>query len=181
MDDLNLGLHIDVNGGFVHRVCTVIIYLNDGVEGGRTVFPCAGGSVESQRLGEVLLERRCFHSTSAEIVEADEPASRLMELASSARTTLRVRPQRGAAVLFFSLLPVPGDAADEAPRPDPWSWHGGAGVHGVLGKWTLQYFREVPKKYRGGETEVSYVAALRRRVEEAAGMWSGVICLDELD
>ena len=30
-DDLSIGLHLDVNGGFPHCVCSVILYLNEAV------------------------------------------------------------------------------------------------------------------------------------------------------
>ncbi|CAE8686293.1 unnamed protein product [Polarella glacialis] len=40
-DDLSIGLHLDVNGGLPHCLCSVIVYLNSLEAGGRTVFPCA--------------------------------------------------------------------------------------------------------------------------------------------
>eukprot|EP00411_Alexandrium_monilatum_P076530 CAMPEP_0175490716 /NCGR_PEP_ID=MMETSP0096-20121207/1399_1 /TAXON_ID=311494 /ORGANISM="Alexandrium monilatum, Strain CCMP3105" /LENGTH=464 /DNA_ID=CAMNT_0016792635 /DNA_START=1 /DNA_END=1392 /DNA_ORIENTATION=+ len=169
-DDLSIGLHQDVNGGFDHCVCSVIVYLNS-CAGGRTVFPCAGDE-RSQVLGNELTAAGHTHTSHRRVHEAGSGlcAAELVERAEAAPGALRIAPRRGAAVLFFTLLGEEGDAglADGPPARDPWSWHGGAAVQGRLGKWTLQIFKEVPLEHRGGPREAAYVGALRRRALGAA-------------
>eukprot|EP00929_Paragymnodinium_shiwhaense_P118315 TRINITY_DN90251_c0_g1_i1.p1 TRINITY_DN90251_c0_g1~~TRINITY_DN90251_c0_g1_i1.p1 ORF type:complete len:530 (-),score=96.14 TRINITY_DN90251_c0_g1_i1:894-2483(-) len=167
-DDLNVGLHVDPNGGFSHRVCTVILYLNDCVSG-RTVFPCVGDS-SCHPLGRDLIHGGHTH-TSHSGVEEGSLASQghsLMEKAECSNQALRVTPSAGSALLFFSLLDevAGGSGAPEGVAVDPLTWHGGASVVSPdVGKWTVQFFKEVPKEQRiDAASEAAYVGRLRRRV-----------------
>ncbi|CAJ1392172.1 unnamed protein product [Effrenium voratum] len=149
-DDLSIGLHMDVNGGFPFCVCSVIIYLNDVEQGGRTVFPCT--DLRCRELGCQLARAGHTHTSHS---SASGEAADLVRLAGE--EGLRISPRAGAALWFFSL----GDAGEV----DGSSWHGGAAVGGHLGKWTLQIFKEVPLPQR---TDLgAFCAALRRR---AAGL-----------
>ncbi|CAJ1367602.1 unnamed protein product [Effrenium voratum] len=149
-DDLSIGLHMDVNGGFPFCVCSVIIYLNDVEQGGRTVFPCT--DLRCRELGCQLARAGHTHTSHS---SASGKAADLVRLAGE--EGLRISPRAGAALWFFSL----GDAGEV----DGSSWHGGAAVGGHLGKWTLQIFKEVPLPQR---TDLgAFCAALRRR---AAGL-----------
>ena len=188
-DDLNIGLHMDINGGFPHCVCSVILYLN-ACEGGRTVFP-AFQDERSRDLGAQIASGGHTHTSHSGLGGCGEAAAELVECGSRAPGALRVSPQRGAALVFFTLLgrertKEEAEAGDEryapAPAPDPHSWHGGSDVQGDIGKWTLQIFKEVPLAVRqeGPAREARYVAELRERLARAArppapGM------LDEMD
>ena len=41
-DDLSIGLHLDVNGGFPHCACSVILYLNEAGS-------CSAGLIKSEK------------------------------------------------------------------------------------------------------------------------------------
>lgn len=164
--EFELGLHLDVNSGFAHRACTLMVYLNS-CERGSTVFPCAGDA-ESGALGARLASSGATHTNSKAVVSRglQSASVELIRRAAEEPSSLRVAPQRGKACLFFNLLGSPG-AAGDAPAPDPLSWHGGGAVAGAVGKWTLQFFKEVPMEHRGVPREAAYVAALRRRLLSA--------------
>lgn len=178
-DDLSIGLHLDINGGFSHCVCSVIVYLNS-CEGGRTVFP-AFADERSQDLGTALASAGITHTSNSAVTDSglEDIAAELVERCHSCQGGLRVTPQRGAAFVFFTLLgqkrpgeeQMAGGKTASAPMPDPHAWHGGAAVKGTLGKWTLQIFKEVPLKNReeGPTAEAAYVAGLRTRMLAAAG------------
>eukprot|EP00439_Symbiodinium_sp_Y106_P043197 s6793_g5.t1 len=105
-DDLSIGLHLDVNGGFPHYVCSVILYLNEVESGGRTVFPCAEtpnmpGEEEAlcRALGEVLAGAGHTHTSHSAAAEAlGEQAAELVRRANGSLAGLRVVPRRGAAL-----------------------------------------------------------------------------------
>ncbi|CAE7556073.1 RPL34 [Symbiodinium natans] len=179
-DDLSIGLHLDVNGGFPHCACSVILYLNEVEKGGRTVFPCAApcaceeDNEEVARclgLGEVLAGAGHTHTSHSGVAETlGEEAAELVRRASGSLAGLRVAPQRGAALCFFTLR-TEGDRF----MPDPASWHGGAAVAGRVGKWTLQIFKEVPISHRcggpaeeDGSLQAKYIESLRQRLLQAA-------------
>ncbi|OLP87364.1 putative prolyl 4-hydroxylase 10 [Symbiodinium microadriaticum] len=176
-DDMSIGLHLDVNGGFPHCVCSVILYLNEVESGGRTVFPCAEtpnahGEEEAccRALGEVLAGAGHTHTSHSAVAEAlGEQAAELVRRANGRLAGLRVVPRRGAALCFFTLRPE-GAEGCESFGPDPASWHGGAAVAGRLGKWTLQIFKEVPISHRcgGPAEEARYIESLRQRLLQAA-------------
>eukprot|EP00927_Polykrikos_kofoidii_P066773 TRINITY_DN62339_c0_g1_i1.p1 TRINITY_DN62339_c0_g1~~TRINITY_DN62339_c0_g1_i1.p1 ORF type:complete len:450 (-),score=73.11 TRINITY_DN62339_c0_g1_i1:3-1352(-) len=169
-DDMSIGLHVDINGGVEHCVCSVIVYLNS-CDGGRTVFPCVGDD-RSRRMAEQLTRAGHTHTSHSSVHEAGlgPCAAELVQRAEVSRDALRIQPRRGTAVLFFTLLGEESSlgVADCPPACDPWSWHGGAAVTGDHGKWTLQIFKEVPPQHRGGAKEAAYIATLRRRILAAA-------------
>eukprot|EP00929_Paragymnodinium_shiwhaense_P096538 TRINITY_DN58147_c0_g1_i1.p1 TRINITY_DN58147_c0_g1~~TRINITY_DN58147_c0_g1_i1.p1 ORF type:complete len:641 (+),score=138.37 TRINITY_DN58147_c0_g1_i1:56-1978(+) len=170
-DDLNVGLHVDPNGGFSHRVCTVILYLND-CESGRTVFPCVGDQA-SHSSSRQLVSGGQTHTSSQGLESGGlaQEGKSLLERAETADDALRVAPTAGTALLFFSLLDkVEKDTeGKEFVAVDPLTWHGGASVRNDAGKWTVQFFKEVPfDKRRDAVSEASYVGGLRERVLQAA-------------
>mmetsp|Transcript_69988 Transcript_69988/g.193586 ORF Transcript_69988/g.193586 Transcript_69988/m.193586 type:complete len:476 (+) Transcript_69988:60-1487(+) len=191
-DDLNIGLHLDTNGGFPHCACSVILYL-DSCDAGRTVFP-AFRDERSRELGARLAAAGHTH-TSHSALEGSElgaAAAELVARASEGPGALRVAPCRGAALLFFTLQGRERTAAEReacdprytmAPAPDPRAWHGGTAVGGRLGKWTLQIFKEVPLSVRdqGPAKEAQYVAELRDRLVRAAPLLSPRTPLSDLD
>merc|ERR1712023_241508 len=113
---LDCGLHLDVNGGFHHRACTVILYLNS-CESGCTVFPCAGDK-RSRKLGSKLAAGGVSHTNSTAVKDAGlgEHATELLERAALPGA-LRVAPRTGCAALFFSLLGQSGLETEEARNP----------------------------------------------------------------
>ncbi|CAK0869922.1 unnamed protein product [Prorocentrum cordatum] len=154
--EFELGLHLDVNSGFAHRACTLMVYLNS-CERGFTVFPCAGDA-ESGALGVRLASSGATHTNSKAVVSRGlQGASvELIRRAAEEPSSLRVAPQRGKACLFFNLLGSRAAAggAEDAPAADPLSWHGGGAVAGAVGKWTLQFFKEArPDVGRGQDEE----------------------------
>ncbi|CAE7604854.1 P4H4 [Symbiodinium pilosum] len=177
-DELSIGLHLDVNGGFPHCVCSVIIYLNEVEKGGRTVFPCAAvpsmgedaeEAARSLALGQALAGAGHTHTSHSRVAETlAEEAAELVRRANGSQgrpAGLRVAPQRGAALCFFTL-----QSDSSSFVPDPSSWHGGAAVAGCVGKWTLQIFKEVPFSHRvgGPADEAKYIESLRHRFLQAA-------------
>ncbi|CAE7604357.1 P4H10 [Symbiodinium sp. CCMP2592] len=176
-DDLSIGLHLDVNGGFPHCVCSVILYLNEVDSGGRTVFPCAETpnmpaeeEARCRAVGEVLAGAGHTHTSHSAAAEAlGEQAAELVRRANGSLAGLRVVPTRGAALCFFTLRAKGGESGENF-GPDPASWHGGAAVTGRMGKWTLQIFKEVPISHRcgGPSEEARYIESLRQRFLQAA-------------
>lgn len=81
-----------------NRMITLLWYLNDVPQGGETVFPLTGPNK---------------FATEAEVVMA------------SCERGLKVRPRKGAALLWYNLLPL-GNAHEA--RPDRMSLHGGCDV-----------------------------------------------------
>lgn len=181
-DDFDVGLHVDVNGGFWHRACTIILYLN-ACERGFTVFPCLGDE-ESQALGSQLTGGKRTHTRSSAVKSAglENNAAQLIGRATSAPKAYRQQPRPGTALLFFNLLGTWDSCHEnEHPAVDPWSWHGGGAVAGAVGKWSLQFFKEVPIDQRDGEKEASYIAKLRRRLQEAVVVEDAEPSFSEMD
>jgi len=83
----------------VNRYATVFYYLNDVEEGGETVFPRSDATDDSYLLGPIHDYADCSRG-------------------------LRVKPQRGAALLWYNLLP----AGQMDAAVDEYSMHGGCTV-----------------------------------------------------
>ena len=109
-------------------------------------------------------DRAAFHLASDACVDAP-PRDGSAATAGAAVEWLRVRPQRGAALVFWSASAasddsqhhgMPAEATEAQHRnrragsfsgkewhPHWWMWHGGCRVWRGT-KWTLQKFKEVP-------------------------------------
>jgi hypothetical protein len=160
-------LHHDTNKA-PRRAATVLIYLsdaeNDGLEGGETIFPCLelrepsttvapdlctllGDAFASGerflRVTSASQDRPAFDETA--VAAVNEACAEPSASGSGSRVAtrllaggLRIRPERGAALLFFSR--GPGEGAPLIPE----TWHGGCRVRRGE-KWTMQLFKEVPE------------------------------------
>ena len=152
-------LHVDTNNEGTYRCVTVIVYLNDVPEGhgGETRFPLAGAATGSalRKASEAALASGATALFRQQPPGAAEPedgspthgtlgggdaAAPMLGAAESADCALRVRPQRGQAIVFWTLT---------SEGLDPNSWHSGARVlYGGGGKWIAQKFKELPASHR---------------------------------
>ena len=74
------------------------------------------------------------------VVPQVQPGATLLDAAEGVGAGVHVRPQRGAACVFWTM--------DER-GVDPSTWHNGAKVlYGGGGKWIAQKFKEVPAAQR---------------------------------
>jgi hypothetical protein len=144
---------------------TMIIYLNDVDEGGGTVWPClsnlraprpqtsthcedafsAGGrwfdGAQAVVRGHYQKHRvaGALHEHLRTLLLATHAGCMRMPPSWVTRAAVRTTPRKGRAVVFFH------HRADLSP--EPLTWH--AGCLPLSGdKWTLQKFKELPRKYR---------------------------------
>jgi hypothetical protein len=126
------GLHVDTNNDSTRRSVTALLYLHDLAPGagGGTAFPLAGAAIGDRRLAAArrLLGARIAHTRGgADAGQGGAGGLTPARAADAARleggrggaagTGLRVRPERGKLLLFFSRT---GDG-----EIDPCSFHGG--------------------------------------------------------
>jgi len=148
---LSLGLHTDTNQRFF-RFVTALIYLNTipSEHDGFTIFPLVGQPHSSPliKASSHLIANNIEHTNSAFAPFNEDPtlplASQQLLRASNTTIGLHVKPEKGKLILFYSR--------DDKGDIDPFGWHGGASVLGT-GKWTLQKFKEVPKRFRRQEKD----------------------------
>ena len=107
--------------------------------GATALFPRAPGSEGSGTHAEGGSDAR----DGDEVLHSDqvaEASTRLLEAAEDAATGVCVRPQRGAACVFWTMGTAGVDAS---------TWHNGARVaNGGGGKWIAQMFKEMPAEFR---------------------------------
>ena len=86
---------------------------------------------------------------------ASAEADVLLSAAEERCTGVHVRPQRGAACVFWTMDETGVDAA---------SWHNGARVrHRAGGKWIVQKFKELPREWRGIDQPLALPPSLAPR------------------
>ena len=112
--------HLDSMYGSDRRIATMIYYLNDCEEGGETLFPY----VNANSSGRPHYE----YDAQAAITEAQA----IYDAACDSDDTgvLKIKPKKGSAVLFYSLLP--------GGQLDHLSVHSSCPVKGTSTKWISQ-------------------------------------------
>jgi hypothetical protein len=160
------GLHVDTQNNRPRRFVTAIIYLNtlEQLEGGATVFPCAGLAHDSPALAAAhsLLEHGIEHSLSpkVQLSECHMHAVRQLEAAVRNNQGVRTQPTQGMMVWFYSRHTHDGS---DCASIDAHSWHAGMNVLGKhTTKITLQKFKEIPDSVPSSELR-QYVDARRQR------------------
>lgn len=134
------------------RVVTVLVYLTDLTGEGYTIFPCfgeRGGPPADVELCESLKE--AFRNGKRILTKGalfdkvklwcDAPPMRACpeQNCGPGRGMLRVEPRAGRAAVFPSSLPD--------GLPDVSTWHAGCPTQPNHKKYTLQFFRELPRVY----------------------------------
>jgi prolyl 4-hydroxylase len=146
------GVHLDTNKR-PHRHVTVLVYLNDVAKGGETVFPLAGASASLRSAAEQLAENGIHHTFDSAPDKRLGAALKLVnaqaERAAKGECGLKVKPQRGAACVFYTMGP--------SGAVDPNSFHFGSSIVApCAGKWTLQFFKELPVEFRSQAGRAKY-------------------------
>ena len=149
------------------NVQTVLVYLNDvhDTDGGETVFPVANASAGIQSAAGELAKAGVHHTfdkcdDKPRLAAATKIVNAQAEKVAKGDGGIKVAPQRGAACVFYTM--GPSGAIDGA------SFHFGASVMApCAGKWTLQFFKEIPTQYRGS---VSSRATYAQKVHPLAGV-----------
>ena len=173
-----LGLHVDTNMK-PDRFATALLYLRDvpAGGGGETIFPLGGAPDQSHQphpaaaAAQSLIDGGCTHTRRVHQPKLESAAARLLAAAKALAGATSdsadglmsmprcggssgavVRPQQGRLVVFFTRM--------DNGEVDGHSWHGGMDVTDAAGKWTLQYFKEVPR----GADVAAYVSERRREL-----------------
>lgn len=138
------GSHLDTNKR-PHRFVTVLIYLNDVHHGGETVFPLAGCSPALLGAATDLAEAGMHHTQDAPKSNRLKVCAGLVdrhaEDAAAGKCGAKVAPRKGTACVFYGINP--------AGAVEPASFHFGATLtKPCAGKWTIQYFKELPAEVR---------------------------------
>ena len=131
----------------------VLVYLNDVHDGGETVFPLANGSSSMKAAATELAAAGVHHSKDQTSEPRLQAAAKLLdtqaERAAKGEGGLKVVPTRGAACVFYTL----GASGDV----DASSFHFGASVVApCAGKWTIQFFKELPASARSPAARKEY-------------------------
>lgn len=152
------GAHLDTNKR-PHRHVTVLVYLNDVEHGGETVFPLAGSETDAKLLEAARVAAESGKHHTHDQADDDNVRSALRaineqgERAAAGKGGRRVTPQKGTAVVFYSM------GAEGAV--DPATFHFGASITAPgPGKWTMQFFKELPRDVRMPAARAAYARAV---------------------
>lgn len=166
---LPLGLHVDSNRK-ERRFATAIVYLATLLPkaDGATVFPCAKASPESAAAREAavrLLAEGCAHTLDvAGDFHGRSQVVDVLNRSAFGDCGLSLAPVAGRLCVFFTR--------DHNGVVDAASFHGGAGVRceppashkGLpIGKWSLQVFKEVPRRIACDARSIEAYSAERWR------------------
>lgn len=150
------GMHLDTNKQ-PHRFVTVLVYLNDvaGEHGGETCFPLAGASDAERAPARELAVAGSHHThdrpKEPRLKAALGVMNALAERGARGEGGIRVSPRRGSACVFYSI--------DRRGAVDADSFHFGASLTAPsAGKWTLQFFKELPLDARSAAGRKAYAA-----------------------
>ena len=132
---------------------TVLVYLNDVSNGGETIFPLAGASASLKSAANDLVSNGIHHTHDQPTNKRLEAALKLVnaqaERAARDECGLKVAPKRGAACVFYTMGP--------SGAVDPNSFHYGSSItKACAGKWTLQFFKELPTEFRSQAGRARY-------------------------
>jgi hypothetical protein len=131
----------------------VLVYLNNVHDGGETVFPLANGSSSMKTAAAELAAAGVHHSKDRISEPRLQAAAKLLDMqaerAAKGEGGLKVSPTRGAACVFYTLGQEGGIDAS--------SFHFGASVVApCAGKWTIQFFKELPASARSPAARKEY-------------------------
>ena len=161
-EDLVANVHLDARLGRPFTCATVLVYLNTVPEGcgGGTVFPSTGADNRLKTACTKIMQ------SGTDLVWADDKslatgslqderkqlvdAANIVARGGGAHSAGVVSPaRRGAALVFYTINDLGGDAPWTQWQREPMAWHGGVDLlPGGEGKWIMQKFKELPVQVR---------------------------------